>query len=322
MTTSCTASTVNTACKDFATRACAGGAVNCGSFTYNGTTYSNKCYCVSCGNGVTTQFKSTDGKIMGCGCSKSLCTASNSTNSSTHLVTTSYSSSKSLYCFRAIGDVTPTAVGSYCSSLSKSYSCASGYGALASPTSTTTCYSCTGNLYFGTGTPSSTPTAFSGTQCNPTTYQLDTRQWKAYNANSWSGATAAPKSVATSYCSPCASDCWYSSGNVISYGSTCAGIILYGCPVTYGTSSCSTSASGCANATKSGVKCVCKAGYYGSAANSCSSCPTVSDTKVSGTGVTSSAGTTSVTGCCIASGSVYKDSVGHTYDYTGNCCAQ
>ena len=312
---SCTTSTVSTACATFATAACAGGSFACGSFTYSGTTYTNKCYCMSCGSGITTQLKSTDGKILGCGCAKSNCTPSNSTNSSTHLVTTSYSSSSSAYCLPSITSSSPTKLSAYCSGLAKTYSCASGYGAAAtSITSTTKCYSCTGGLYFSTLTPKTTPVTFAGTNCsNPSTNLIGNSMFKAGNLNTGSFTGSAP-TVSTSYCTPCTSTCYYASKNVTKDSSgNCIGIILKGCPDTYGSTACSTSGTGCEHAKKSGASCVCEAGYYGTAANSCSECPTHSTGKQ-----TSAAGSDAETDCYLPSGTSTSDSTGE-YDAEASC---
>ena len=311
---SCTASTVSTACATFATQACSGGSVNCGSFTYSGTTYTNKCYCVSCGSGITTQLRSTDGKILGCGCAKSNCTSSNSTNSSTHLVTTSYSSSSSVNCLTSITASGPTTLSTYCSGLAKTYSCASGYGATAtSITSTTKCYSCTGGLFFSTLSSTATPVTFTGTNCMTSTNLIGNSMFKAGNLNTGS-YTGSPVGVSSSYCTPCTSTCYYASKNVTQDSNgNCIGIILKGCPNTYGSTACSTSGTGCTYAVKSGTSCVCKAGYYGTAANACSSCPTHSTGKQ-----TSATGSDAVTDCYLPSGTSTSDSTGE-YDAEASC---
>lgn len=58
----------------------------------------------------------------------------------------------------------------------------------------------------------------------------------------------------------------------------------------------------------------CATGYYGSSTNGtsgCNECPS--------SGTTASAGATSISECCLASGTTGGDNTG-TYTYTGDCC--
>ncbi len=309
---SCTTGTVSTACAAYATTYCGGGATTCGTVVLDGISYSNKCRCLACGGTGLTIPSST---APHCVCSDSACTKNSRINSSTHLSTVSYSSTSTASCFSSVTATSPTTLKSFCAAKVTAYECASGYGSISKPTSSTQCYACDTAAH----STDSGATFSSGnspcTAANAIYTSGSKKYYKAWNANSWTGATRAPTALpSTANCGTCASDCWYVSPVTLQSGSNCYGVILYGCPLKYATTSCN--GTGCGNATKSSStgKCVCKSGYYGTAANSCNACPVDSVTGKQ----TSSAGATQKSQCYVPSAQTVSDGTG-TYSFVSPC---
>lgn len=316
----CTLNSFGGECDDYAKTYCGGATAGCGSVKLNGTSYTNStskkgyCYCIACG-GNTVQPSGTNAY---CECNINNCTQSVSTNSSSHLQTITYGGgSSSTNCFNPkSGGSTSEAY--FCSGQGKGYKCAPGYGSWYSPTSTTKCYSCDAKGYASSygGTISSNTGCSASNSYAGAVYAIGAKYYyKAWDARYVSSyqPTSAPSSVALSNCGACASDCFYVSPISVKYNDTCYGVILRGCEVQYGTKSCSTSVSGCAHAVHDVGKCVCGAGYYGTAADACNECP------ADPSGLqTSDKGATTATQCYIPAGASFTDNTG-TYHF-GEAC--
>ena len=298
---SCTVATAQTDCANYATYYCGGGSVACGTVVLGGTTYTNKCYCQSCGSGLVT------GGAQAPHCICSDCTKTITTNATTNLMTISYTSKNTLYCFEKVTDSSPMSHSSICAKKTKSYACASGYGSATEEVgSDTVCWDCDGKLHSDDfGASFSTYNSYSPCALlNNGAALLGVAGAKYYKAWLMEDITSTNPSAPSSKGSACGSgscigntSCYYRSTVTMRPTSTstnCYGVILYGCPVEYGGASCDTSQTGCANSVhnKSTASCVCAAGYYGTAPNACSSCPTHSTGKQ-----TSAAGSDAETDC-------------------------
>lgn len=305
---SCTAGTLQTACSQYQSTYCNGQAITCGTVVLDGTTYTNKCKCLSCASG--TSLPSSTAPHCVC----NTCTSNRTTDTSTHLVTVKYTSSSTTQCFSDITSTAPTTLASFCSRKAATYECASGYGSFTTPKSTTTCYSCDAQLISTDNGDSFSAGTYSPT--NAVYISNGKYYFKSWNANSWAGPTSAPKEVSpTTLCGACASDCWYVSPILLKYGTAYYGIILNGCPLRYATTSCSATATGCANAVKSKLyaSCVCNSKYYGTTADACGACPE----DESGL-QTSAVGAQTATQCYIPAEQSISDATGE-FTYESSC---
>lgn len=310
--------TTDSDCTEFAFLYCGGGAPGCspkGSTSvamFKGVSYAGKCYCLSCNGGTSHHIDMFDGVTnMVCIYDNNKC-KTNTTTSTTHVVTHSKTSMSTVGIYKDMDAAVPTSTAkNLCESEPVTYSCASGYGYVyeaPSSASSTYCVKCDSQVVSTDS--GKTWTAYT----NPPQYNnlLVGTYYKAYNANSWTGPTGTPSSVAASNCgTSCVGSCWYVSRLVLKVGSSYWGVIPHGCSVQYAP------VCNCSHTTTTLGGCVCSPNYYGTAtsSSSCTQCP-----KICGIQSSSVAGTTSESGCCVKAGDRGEDEKG-VFTVAAKSCA-